>query len=67
VAKKRAIVNLSAQKLTFTLQNIEYKLLSFCPNKMIINIAPIEPKEDALFEIPFAHLSKELKKIIKPN
>lgn len=67
MAKKKEKIDLQKRNLIFTLQNIEYKLLRFCPNKMVIEISPTTPRADALSEIPFAHLSKELKKIIKPN
>jgi hypothetical protein len=67
MAKRKEKIDLSKKNLIFILQNVEYKLLHFCPNKMIVELQPLTQREDAIKEIPFAHLSKELKKIIKPN
>lgn len=67
MAKRKEKIDLSKKNLTFILQNIEYKLLHFCPTKMVIALEAKTPREDAINEIPFAHLSKELKKVIKPN
>ena len=67
MAKRKEKIDLRAKNLHFTLQNIEYKLLHFCPQKMLIELQAISQRDDAISEIPFAHLSKELKKIIKPN
>jgi hypothetical protein len=67
MAKRKEKIDLSKKNLTFTFQKIEYKLLRLCQEKMVIEISPLTPSEDVLREIPFAHLSKELKKIIKPN
>ena len=67
MATKKSIVNLTSQNITFSMQNIEYKVLSFNPSKMTLAIAPLKSEVDGLSEIPFAHIPKELKKRIKPN
>lgn len=67
MATKKSIVNLVNQNITMSLQNIEYKLLSFNPSKMTLSITPVEDDVEGLSEIPFAHIPKELKKRIKPN
>lgn len=67
MAKRKNRVSLEQRNLFFEFQNREYKILSLCPNSMTVAIKPSTPCAEALREIPFAHLSKELKKIIKPN
>ena len=67
MAKRKETIDLRPKNLHFILQNIEYKLLRFCPDKMTIQLQSTTQREDAINEIPFAHLSKDLKKIIKPN
>jgi hypothetical protein len=67
MAKRKESIDLSKKELTLTLQNQLYKLLRFYPHSMVIELESIPKKEDSLKEIPFAHLTKELKKIIKPN
>ena len=67
MATKKSIVNLAQHNLTMSLQNIEYKLLSFNPTKMTLAITPVQNDVVGVNEIPFAHIPKELKRRIKPN
>ena len=64
---KRSRINLENEQLLFEFQNREYKILSLCPKSMNVAIKATIADSDALEEIPFAHLTKELKKRIKPN
>lgn len=67
MAKKKECIDLSKMELTLTLQRLTYRLLRFCPHTMTVEIESTPKSEDSLRELPFAHLTKELKKIIKPN
>ena len=67
MAKKKA-VDLTQKKLEFTENDTTYKLIRFKPEHMSVDVIRYEneAKLDE-FNIPFAHLPKTLKKIIKPN
>ena len=69
MAKKKPVIDLSAQTLTFELDELTAKLIAFNPNTMTLQINFYEDgnkvKTDNSF--PFAHLPKSLKKTVKPN
>ncbi len=68
MAKKKSVINLASQDITFDLLQVHYKVLSFNPNKMTLYVHILqngEVREDK--EFPFAHAPKEIKKRIKPN
>jgi len=68
MAKKKKAVELAKKNLEFTEKNTTYKLIRFKPENMTLDVIRYENGEElGLFEIPFAHLPKALKKIIKPN
>ncbi len=68
MAKKKQSIDLSSKELSFSEKDREYKLLCFYPDKMIVDVMVYEnSKKIGLDELPFAHLPKKLKKIIKPN
>lgn len=67
MAKRKESVDLQSKKITFLVQNREYKALRFHPSKMTLDIMLTSKETDGLREIPFAHIPKEIKKIIKPN
>ena len=67
MAKRKESVDLSRRGITFFIQNREYKALRFHPSQMTLDIILISQDSDGLKEIPFAHIPKEIKKIIKPN
>jgi len=67
MAKKKRI-DLTNKNLHFTGGGVHYQLLSFDPNNMTLQTLRLE--NDILmdeFTLPFAHLPKALKKIIKPT
>ncbi len=68
MAKKKRTVDLSAQNISFSENNIIYKLLRFKVDNMTLDVIRYEDgvKMDE-YNIPFAHLPKALKKQIKPN
>lgn len=68
MAKKKKAVDLRHKKLEFTEKDITYKLMRFKPENMSLDVIRYENGEKLdECNIPFAHLPKALKKIIKPN
>jgi len=69
MAKKKKVINLSEQSLTFSEKERHFKLISFNPNTMEVEVSIREETEKTkkIMKMPFAHLPKELKKIVKPN
>jgi len=68
VAKKKKFIDLKNKNIEYFLDNIQYKIESFNPNSMTVTLLRLE--NDTLKRVkdfPFAHLPKEIKKIIKPN
>jgi hypothetical protein len=65
--KKLKFVELRKKNLEFTKDNITYKLLLFRAEAQSVDIAIYEDgkfiKED---EMAFAHIPKELKRLVKP-
>ena len=68
MAKKKKSIELTHKKLSFTDKGITYKLVRFRPENMTVDVIRFEgeKKVDTL-NIPFAHLPRELKKIVKPS
>ena len=68
MAKKKKSVELSEQKITFSILKVTYKIIRFYPSSLELDVMVYE--EDVkigMQKIAFAHLPKEIKKIIKPN
>jgi len=68
MAKKKKSCDLSAKNIQYTQNNIHYKVLRFNPSYMTVYVMKLEDNEEkGYIDMPFAHLPKEIKKIIKPN
>ena len=67
MAMKKENIDLRARNITFSIQNVEYKALRFNHSKMTIDVISLNKENEGIKNIPFAHLPKEIKKIIKPN
>jgi len=67
-AKKKTI-ELSKQKLSFIREKIEYKIVRFYQANMSLDVmvTDADGTKQGMQNIPFAHLPKDMKKIIKPN
>jgi hypothetical protein len=66
--KKKPVIDLSDKGLSFQVDDLDARLLSFNPNTMtlLVNFYDngVKVKSDSSF--PFAHLPKPLKSAIKP-
>jgi len=68
MAKKKKNIDLRNKNLEFTENGISYKLLLFKAENMTVDVLRYEngTKLDE-YNIPFAHIPKAIKKLIKPN
>jgi len=67
MAKKQENQDLRQKNIRFQIQNEEYQAIRFYPSKMTLDILSLNTKGEGIKNIPFAHIPKEIKKIIKPN
>ena len=68
MAKKKKSIDLTQKKLSFVDKGITYKLIRFKPENMTIDVIRYEgEKKLDTFNIPFAHLPRELKREVKPS
>lgn len=69
MAKKKKSIELSDKKIEFKIEKISYKVIRFYPATMTLDVMVHD--EDGvkvgMQNIPFAHVPKEIKKLIKPN
>lgn len=68
MAKEKKSIELSDKKISFNLERVLYNVIRFYPTKMTVDVMVFEDGiKEGVKTIPFAHLPKEIKKIIKPN
>ncbi|MDP2893862.1 MAG: hypothetical protein Q8N78_05775 [Sulfurimonas sp.] len=68
MAKNKKSIELLDSKISFTLERNLYNVIRFFPTKMTVDVMIFEDGvKEGIKTIPFAHLPKEIKKIIKPN
>ncbi len=68
MAKKKKSIELSDKKISFEMQKTLYKVIRFFPSQMTLDVMVFEEGEKiGMRNIPFAHIPKEIKKIIKAN
>ncbi len=68
MAKKKKSIELSDKKISFEMQKTLYKVIRFFPSQMTLDVMVFEEGEKiGMRNIPFAHIPKDIKKIIKAN
>ncbi len=68
MTKNKKSIELMNSKISFTLERNLYNVIRFFPTKMTVDVMIFEDGvKEGIKTIPFAHLPKEIKKIIKPN
>ncbi len=67
--KKKKSVELSDQKITFKVDKQSYKAIRYYPTAMSVDVMEFDENGEKIgvSNIPFAHVPKEIKKMIKPN
>ncbi len=68
MAKDKKSIELLENKISFNLERNSYSVIRFFPTKMTVDVMVFENGvKQGIKTLPFAHLPKEIKKIIKPN
>jgi len=68
VKENKKSVELSEQKITFEIEKISYRVIRFFSTKLTLDVMVYENGEkQGQQNIPFAHLPKSAKKLIKAN
>ncbi len=68
MAKNKKSVELADKEISFVLERVSYNVIRFYPTKMTVDVMVFEDGvKEGMKTLPFAHLPKEIKKIIKPN
>jgi len=67
--KKKKSIELSDKKIAFKIEKVSYKVIRYYPTAMTIDVMVTDENgiKLGMQNIPFAHIPKEMKKIIKPN
>ena len=69
MGKKKKSMELSDKKITFLKEKISYKVIRYYPTAMSIDAIVTDENGEKLGvqNIAFAHIPREIKKLIKPN
>ena len=69
MAKKKKKIELSQKDITYIVDKQRYKVIRFIPENMSVDILVLNEGQlqEGHQNIPFAHLPKNIKKIVKPN
>ena len=68
MAKKKSILDLRAKNIKFDLERLNYHVQNYNPNTMTLDVLIFENGiQQGVQNLPFAHLPKEIKKIINPK
>ncbi|MEJ2373746.1 MAG: hypothetical protein P8Y22_06145 [Sulfurimonas sp.] len=66
--KKQKSVELKDKNITFSLENRDFEVIRFYPSKMTLDVMIFEDKiKQGMQEFPFAHLPRNIKKLVNPN
>ena len=67
--KQKKSIELSDKKINFMIEKISYKVIRYYPTAMSLDVMVIDENgvKVGMQNIPFAHIPKEIKKLIKPN
>lgn len=67
--KKKKSIELSDKKISFIKEKISYKVIRYFPTAMTLDVIATDENGEKLGmqSLAFAHIPKEIKKLIKPN
>ena len=66
MAKKKPTLDFSEQDISFKLKEQNIKVLSLNQNTMNVEVLIIEDHNKKVSKMAFAHLPKEIKKLLRP-
>ena len=66
MAKKKKSIDYSKENILFEHDQMTKKLMRYDLNRKFAEVKIVEPPQKGLSEISFAHLPKEIKKIVQP-
>ena len=67
MAKKKKVINLSEQNIVYTEEERTIKIIAFNPNTMEVDVSiTVQGEKKRVMKLPFAHLPKEVKKLVRP-
>jgi len=69
MAKKKKSIELSSKKIQFNVDKKSYKAIRYYPTAMTLDVMAYDENGDKIGvqNIAFAHIPKEIKKIVKPT
>ncbi|MCX6052874.1 MAG: hypothetical protein NTZ60_10270 [Campylobacterales bacterium] len=69
MAVKKKSVELSEKNIAFIMNKMSYKVIRFYPTAMSLDVMVHDENgvKIGVQNIPFAHVTKDVKKLIKPN
>lgn len=68
MAKKKEIIDFRNKDITYTKEGIKYKVLSLKRANMTVELSAMQKEKNLQNTIiPFAHLPKAIKTLVKPN
>ncbi len=69
MAKKKKSIELSDKKIKFIVDKRSFKAIRYYPTAMTLDVMEFNENGDkiGLANLAFAHIPKEVKKLVKPN
>jgi len=65
--KKKFNEDLRGKNIIFDIEGTKYQLIRFYQSKMTIDVIEVDADNNNIINMPFAHMPKATKKILKPN
>ena len=66
--KRKINEDLRGKNIEFEMLNEKYKAIRFYQSKMTLDVMLVnDPEKKGIINIPFAHIPKATKKLLKPN
>ena len=66
MAKKKQTLDFTNDNITFNLKEQTIKILSLNQNSMNVEVIILEDEKKKVTKMAFAHLPKEIKKVLRP-